>query len=371
MRVSSSSFSVAWNLLGTVVGAGIFGLPAIFAYVGFWHGTFLFFCVTLLALTIHLFFSELILSVRQNRQTAGYLQASLGHRWKWIAFGVIFLKRATTLLAYVILGGEFLTLLIRQAPQAEWFWAFIFWMVGALIVFKGLRAVATAERELTAVLLGFMLFSVVILAPFIRIPAPVFSIPDTGFFTGFGVMFFSLLGLSVLPEASRLVRRSRIKLQRGIFIGIGVSAFVSWLFGMAIAQTYPGVSGASDILRAFPPIFWWLIPSVGLLAVGTSFLTSMQSLKNMIRFDGGLPRTVSWAIAAGVPLFLYLFVSRNFLETIGFSGAVLSSFMGILICAGAYRLRMRKKTRPWLWRVFPLPVAGLLFLLAVRHLLFL
>jgi len=370
MKQKTPVLSITLNMLGTVIGAGVFGLPAAFHLAGLLGGTLLFVAALLIGLLLHLLFVEIILAVKGKHRIPGYAGAVLGRPAYWVTLVIVFLKISGTILAYIILGGEFLSMLAHGLGWFDtlWIWQLLFWTAGSIIVFFGLKLVTAVEDELTWLLVGCMLFSAAVLVPFLdwRIfdYAAWASLPAV-----FGIMFFSVTALPVLPEMVDLARRNRKQAVRGVMWGTLLAGLLSWIFGVSIALTYPGVSGVQDIQMAFPPIFWWLIPAIGVLAIITSFITMSQSLKNMLHVDLRLQTVPAWIAAVTVPLLLYIFVSRDFLATIGFVGGVLTALFGFILCLCAIKLSDKGKIKQGLWSVVPLPLAMILLFIIIQHLL--
>ncbi|MBU2566219.1 hypothetical protein KKG46_01520 [Patescibacteria group bacterium] len=346
---------VTLNLLGTIVGAGVFGLPAVFAETGILGGSLLYIGIITISIIIHLLYVEVILGVRGSHRIPGYALKLIGPKSYWIAVFSNFLKMAGTSLAYIILGGEFLSIFASGIGvwDNSFVWSLLFWVTGSIIVFFGLRFVSHIESDLTAILIGFMIFSAIVLFPFFDWNM-VAEIHAHKFAMAIGIMFFSVTGMTVLPETVEIASRKRRPTQIGVSLGIIFAGIFSWIFGVSITLAYPGISDVRGIQLAFPPIFWWLIPLIGILAVGTSFITFTQAFKNMMHFDLKVPKLPSWLISVGMPILLYLFVSRNFLATIGFIGSVLTAINGFIVCLCAYKvLQKPKRFKSWIDKFLP------------------
>ncbi|MFA6447721.1 MAG: aromatic amino acid transport family protein [Patescibacteria group bacterium] len=370
MKQKTYTLVVALNLLGTIVGAGVFGLPEVFARTGILGGSLLFFAVLVLAILLHLLFTDVVLNVPGKHRIPGYVGVVLGRKMYWIAGLSVFLKISGTILAYIILGGEFLSMLSRNVfGEQIWIWSLIFWIIGALIVFFGLKVVAVVESELTWLLIGFMLFSLLVLFPFVN--WNLFGqMHANGLFNAFGVIFFSVMGISIMPDLVDLAHRKQSDSRKGIFLGTLLAGILSWLFGIFIAGVYPNIHSVRDIQLVFPPIFWWLIPAIGLLAVITSYITMAQALKLTLHIDLKLGSIAAWIITILFPFLLYVFVSRDLLTTLGFVGGVLTAFVALLLCICAYKVFNSSKTKykfnP-VWRQVPLVLSLALILLLFVH----
>ncbi|MFA6099567.1 MAG: aromatic amino acid transport family protein [Patescibacteria group bacterium] len=370
MKQNSRVRDVVLNLVGTVIGAGIFGLPPVMAKTGILGGTILFFGILLVGLSLHLLYVQVVLADKAKRRLAGYAEHWVGHWAKWFAFVVFFLKCSGAILAYIILGGEFLSIIARGfgLDLNLWIWQLIFWAVGAFIVFFGLKIVTFVEDELTWILISAMLFSMVVLFPFFDWQSIAMWQP-LGFWQALGVMFFAVTAMTIIPEAVEIGGRNAKIANSGIFWGTIISGILSWGFGLTIALAYPQITSSKDIGLAFPPIFWWLIPVIGILAVITSYITITQAVKNLWHWDAKANPVVSWIIAIAFPLLLFAVTSRNFLDTIGFVGGVLTGLSGLIICLCAWFAMRRRGARiHWVWKWAPLPLALLLLVVVLQEL---
>jgi len=348
MKNKSLVLTVTLNLLGTIIGAGVFGLPAVFSEMGILGGSLLYLLVLVVAIVLHMLYLDVVLSVKAKHRLPGYSGLYLGKSYYWLSFFSLFFKISGTILAYIILGGTFLYGLLNSViGGTEFFWSVVFWLVGSMVVVFGLGLVAHIEDEMTGILIGFLIFTAVILFPFFNWN-DILVINYNSLFNVLGIMFFSVMGVSVLPDIVSIAGVKRSQARLGVFLGVFLAGFLSWIFGTSIALVYPHVKTVEDIRLAFPSIFWWLIPLIGLLSVGTSFLTMMQALKNMILIDLKLKLYWSWSLAIFLPFLLYIFISRNFLSTIGFIGAVFTAFNGLMIALMAWKV-MNKKQRSVFW----------------------
>lgn len=365
MSNDQKEHSAILNLIGTVIGAGIFGLPIIFAEAGILGGTLAFFALLAISLLIHLFMVEVILTVKGKHNLAGYLGKTLGNLAYRSTITVFFFKLCGTTLAYIILGGEFLWEIMSHFGfgQPLWFWQVLFWAIGALVVLMGFGFVTRVESKLTWLLMGVMLLTFVVLFPFFDW-SQIMVFHPRAVIGGLGVMFFAVSGLSVMPDIVDISGKDTKRARTSVIWGTLIAGVLSWLFGVSIALGFPGVKSASEIALAFPPIFWWLIPLIGLLAVITSYLTIAQTLEHVLHVDAGLHRMTSWLVAVVVPFLLFVFVSKDFLATIGFVGSVLTASLSFIACLAALKIFQKKFKRVnWLWRFAPVPVA--LFLIAL------
>ncbi|MFA4955018.1 MAG: aromatic amino acid transport family protein [Patescibacteria group bacterium] len=342
-------------MLGTVIGAGTFGLPAAMQAMGIFVGTLVYWAVALVVLCIHLLYAEIVL---RDKSTAlhrfpGHLEKAFGSKVKTFGYLTYAAQICGSCLAYLILGGDFLAAVATHLgvylPVLAW--QILFWVGGAAVVFVGLKLVQRVEAWMTVLLIVFLLAVVWFYGG--RVDPALFQGGNWHQVMPFvGVFLFSLFGWSVIPEVGAILnfdpRRTRLAVAGGSL----AAAFLMWLFGTLV---YAGIgarltSNPADLSLGIPAQFFWLIPLVGFLAVATSFITLIQSFKAMLHLDAGLPKFWSWLTALGIPLFLLLVTSRNFLHTVDFVGAIISSINALLIALLAMKLLKGKDGMQFVWR---------------------
>ncbi len=355
--------------IGTSIGAGVFGLPSLFSYVGFWPGTVLFLLVALVMWLTHLYSVELILHFKKPMRLPGMAKAALGE-WGFVAAGVTYpLQIIGVNLIYVILGGTFLSSLAHSIgiglPLV--FWQLLFWAIVAVIVLFGLKLMSRVEAWATWLLIGSMVLVVGLSAPkweFSLLPRADWS----NFFLPFGVFLFTLSGLSVVGEIVELVDRKRSDARWSVSVGMLVSVVLSWVFGVGMYLAAHGVIGRdpSALIGVLPGAWSWFIPLFGFLAIITSYLTTAEDLKASFHLDFHLKEAYAWLVAVGAPLIL-LFTQRDFLTTVDVVGTVFGGINALLVIFMAMKLFVPKKIPPRVWSFFGSIVLLLVFMIGILH----
>ena len=149
----------------------------------------------------------------------------------------------------------------------------------------------------------------------------------------FGVMLFAFGGLAVLPEMKEILGKHKRLLRRSVMLGFGVIAIIYAAFGSVVvsvtgkATTQEAILGLGEIMGD------WAITIgsvIGFVAVGTSFLILGVQILNSLLHDYKRRYWSSWAIAAGVPVIVFLLGARDFIDVIGFTGGVLAALVGLI-----------------------------------------
>lgn len=325
----------AMVLLGTIIGAGVFGLPSLFSQVGIWPGSMLFGGLVVMVVLTHVFYAEVILHYKKHMRLAGYAERSLGS-WAGLIAKVSFpLSMFGAMFAYVILGGEFLSAIAREFGIADHLltWQLLFWLGGAATVFFGMKMVAKLEVIGTWALIGTMIVVSVFASTRFH-PEALIRAEWSSFLLPYGVFLFAMMGLSVVAEIMELVEYKREIAYPAIVGGTVGAAVLSWLFGVSLALASGQVIGGGvDVLVGLLPAgTGFMIPVLGFLAVATSNITVAQGLKKTFVLDFKMEERLAWLLTFMVPFALLFLTQRNFLGTVGFVGAVFGGINGMLVC---------------------------------------
>jgi tyrosine-specific transport protein len=332
------------TLSGTIIGAGLFALPYITLKLGFWVILGYFLVLGGFIILIHLFLGELALKTPDFKRLPGFTKIYLGRRGQVIAYISTILSIFGALLAYLILGGEFLAELLQPVLGGNvLLYTVFYFIIAATVIFHGIKAVAKVE------LWGFILFFVILFAIFFRgesfiTAGNLFTSPDWSLlFLPYGVILFSLWGATLIPEIEEMLGEKKKAISRVIPVAVLIPALV-YLFFIYLILGITGDQTTESALTGLRNVLGNGIVSLalifGLLTTFTSFITLGLTLKKVFWYDLKLKRIVSWAITCFLPLFLYLAGVKSFIAVIGVVGGIMLAVDGILI------LLMYKKIRP-------------------------
>lgn len=369
-------FLGAGILIGTVIGAGVFGIPYIFSKSGVLTCFFYLLVLAAVSLFINLFLGEIILRTGEKKRLIGYGEKYLGKTTKFFLTVSLLFGAIGSLVVYIMLAGEFLNIAIPSFPP---FILSVFaWILFSLLIYLGIKSIAFTELLMNILLLGVFAAIFIISAP--KVDASNFFLANKShFFLPFGVFLFSLIGWNAVPEAETILKKKK-DLKKLIVITLVVTAIFYFIFGLILF----GVSGSGTTEQVFQGLKNFLGKEIiflgaifGLLAVATSFLVLSSYLKNTLIIDYKVPHIIAFLITSLVPFALYILGMRKFIETISIIGGFTGLIDGIIICLIYRKSRMSgdripeySLKKPGFWIVFTISILILGFLSQIYYFFF-
>lgn len=321
-------------LIGTIVGAGMFGIPYIVAQSGFLIGAIFLLLLTLVSLLIHLIYGEIVCRTKEKHRLVGYAGKYLGKWGKAIMTFSILFGLYGALLVYIIISGEFLSTIFSPIlGGSALVYSLIFFGIGALAVFKGLVLIKRLELVMT-----LLLFLVVFLILFSGLShfdiSNLKTINLKYFFLPYGVILWALAGATAIPEIKEVLKKDGKRYKKIIILGTVIPAILYFLFMLVVV----GATGAATSSEAIEGLTGFLGKEIvilgavfGALAVMTSFFVVGLVLKKVFWYDYKMNKTLSWFLVCSVPLIGFLLGLREFIPIIGFLGVVLGAIDGTAI----------------------------------------
>jgi tyrosine-specific transport protein len=287
---------------------------------------------------LNLLYGEVVLRTSGKHRFVGYAAKYLGPHERKIASFTFFFGLYGSLLAYLVLGGEFLSFLFPALSSQTG--TVLFCVVGFLLVARGLKTIGIFEALMTALLVVLLLFTVGKSLPLAsESNLPLWGVPSL-FFLPYGIVLFALGGSSAIPEMRGFFTERPRLMRHAIVGGTLIPVVLYALFTISVL----GVSGSGTTPEAIEGLLPFLGRDfavygaiMGLLAVATSFFTLSIVVEDSFRYDFRLPVWKSLLLAFSVPLALFLLGAQDFIAIISWVGAVLGSIEGFLL------LRMHKK----------------------------
>ncbi|MDP3052698.1 MAG: aromatic amino acid transport family protein [bacterium] len=345
----------------TIVGAGIFGLPYIAFKSGFGVVIFYFLVLVILAIIVHLLLAEVSRNTQKICRIPGYAEEYLGKNWRNFSLIVSSLGLLGALLAYLILGGNFLA---SYFGGSAFLYTILFFIFGAILIYKGIKGIAKIDLIMLVVIIFILFLFLVHGLPFFNFKNLITFNPQFLAFP-YGAVLFSLWGLTLVPEIKEMTERDRKKLRQVIISGIILAglcylSFIFIILGVSGSQTSPdALSGFAKIIGEQAVRLGFIF---GILTVFTSFLGLGLTLKKILQYDLKLPEKTSWAVACFLPLLLYLLGINNFIGVISVTGAAalgLEAVIVIFIYKKYIEKRFQRKTPIWIYPLAAFFLIGL------------
>ncbi len=341
-RIIKASFV----LFGTIVGAGIFGLPYMVARAGYLPGLFWMLILAAAVTFTHLLYGEVVMATPGEHRLVGYVKMYLGpwaHRAETVA-SVIGLFGSN--LAYLILGGLFLSSIFQALgmPLAEAHGSSMLFLFGLAAAWFGTKFLSGVDFWLTLVEFGaFVLLGVIAFTGLE--PGHLATISLDEAFLPYGIVLFAYGGLTAISEVRAIVGGGNPGgVRKSIVAGTLMAAALTVFFVTAVVGAL-GPGTTPEAVGGLNAKFGGSLPLIGAVAgffsILTSYIVFSEYLKSQFQKDFGWPKIVAVVTATCVPLVLFLLGVRSFGEILEFIGALLIGLEGIFV-AWMY-LRVREK----------------------------
>ena len=333
------------TLCGTIIGVGFFSLPFVTIRTGLVPMIIYLIILGILVAIVHLYFSELSLRTPDFKRLPGFAKIYLGNWGEKTALIFTVLSLFGALLAYLIVGGEFLQQLLSPIFQgSNFFYTILYFFFGAILISFGIKSISK---------IGFasllLLFLALILIFFKSRSVLNFSnllIPfnPSNLFLPYGPILFSLWGANIIPEVEEMLRGRKEWLKRVVVISIVISILVYVVFGALIIgitgqnTTESALGGLKNVLGGAVIPFALVL---GILTTFTAFISSGLTLKRIFSFDLKMKEGISFLIAVSVPFILYLLQFKNFISVISLVGGIALGVDGIIILLCYKKIKKR------------------------------
>jgi tyrosine-specific transport protein len=359
-------FYAVATLAGTMIGAGLFALPYITTQAGIEVILIYFLFLGLISVAVHHFFGDVALKTEDNLRLPSFAKIHLGSWAKKLTLCTGLIGLSGSILAYIILGGEFLSGLFSPSFGGGAFeYSLIYWGVGSALIFFGIKAIEKIE---SIGIIGFvMVLFLIFIQGFENINTLEFLEIGEGFggdlFLPYGAILFSLWGAALIPEVEEMLDGEKEKLKWVAPVGVGIAILIYLFFifiivGISGAET--SQEGIKGLMQYFDGGIIGLALIFGLLATFTSFVTLGLTLKKILWYDLGISERISWEIVTFVPLSAFLFGIDDYIQVISFVGATLLAIDAILITT------MYQKYKPAKYKFLTYPII-LVFVLGIIY----
>ncbi len=335
-------------LAGTIIGAGIFSIPYVFAQAGWAISLFYLFGFSIFVAIAHIFYADVILRTPERHRMPGYVRRYFGPAGFYASLAPVLLGMFFTLAVYLALAPSFFALFFGAESGIEM--ALIFWLSASLVVFLSISIIARAEFLATAGIL-----TVLILVAFSTTPGGEYAVSDgvARFFQlspfvlpallfPFGPVLFSFAGRTAIPPVVEYLKSAyggrasgatfnRI-VRSAILLGtllpaIAYLLFVFGIFGVSENIAPDAVSGI-DIQQAGVR---GLIGILGIGVIWSSYIVIGKNIVDTLTLDVHIPLFLVIPLLFFLPPVLFILGGGNFFILVALTGGIFLAIEQMII----------------------------------------
>lgn len=349
MKNKGNLFGAIAILVGTCIGAGIFGLPYVISKVGIIVGIIYILLLGAITLITSLAYGEVILRTNGTHQFSEYIHIYLGSRLKKLAICTFTIGIYGALIAYLIEVGNFLFNIFSPYFGGNILaYRIFYFLFVSIAILLGLKAVEKIEKVLMLIMLAItcslLLFSwhEISINNLISFDLKYLLLP-------YGVILFAITGSSAIPDMKKILESKKIMLKKAIIIGYLIPIIVYILVIIAIVgicganTTESAIQGLSNKLGTTALLIGFIFGSV---TMTTSFLSLGLTLKEVYLYDLKINKYLSLLIVIVPPLIIVLLNLLSFIQIIGLTGAIIGGIDGILMIAMFKKAKLIGQRKP-------------------------
>lgn len=340
----SKTISAIALLIGTTIGAGILGLPYVFAKAGILLGLLHLFIISAVMLLINLYLGEISIRTNGNHQLTGYAEHYLGKIGRRIMFFSMVFGIYSALLAYLIGESNSLSFIFFGTSHYTFLSGLIFWFIMSFLAYFGLKGLKKYEPISVALVILFSLIIIITFIGEVRVENLAYFNPQY-FFLPIGVILFAMLGYSSLPELEIILKGKERMMKKAIILGTLIPAVIYAFFAISIAGTI-GPATPEIATLALGKIFILL----GIITMFTAYATLSISLEDMYLLDYKIKRKKAWLLTTLIPILLFIIAeitkTNSFVNVLGISGAISGGTAGILILLMNQKAKKKGDRKP-------------------------
>jgi len=327
---------------GGMIGVGFLSLPYVVMKAGIWVMLFYFVAITAIVLLINLIFADLSLKTPDFKRFPGFVGYYLGKWPKAVAMLLTSIGSIGVLLAYILVGGQFLFSALSPILSGDIFsYVLVYFALASIIVYFDIKVVAKAQFWIMTFLLLSVIF--IFFEGFTKINLSNLLIHNSKFIIQdillpYGPLLFALWGVGLIPEIEEMLKASGSQPKKSLKTIVKSSTILVSVFYLVFTLLVLSITGANTDQTALTGLknflgngaaFVFLL--IGALATFTAFITQGIILKKTIMFDLKIKHWQAFVITCLTPMILYLLGVTSFLGVISFVGGIILGINGILI----------------------------------------
>jgi tyrosine-specific transport protein len=341
------------TLVGTVVGAGILGIPYVVAKAGLFYGLLIILVLGILFVFLNLFGGEVVLRTKKQCQLTGYAEKYLGNTGKLVMTFTMFFTIYGALTAYMIGEGE--TIRAMLGFGHPFVYTILFFIVVFFIVTKGVKATGRAELILISLLVLVIIF--IGIFSYNKIDVSHFTTFNPAFlFLPYGVVLFAYMALPSIPELQEELGKKKNLMKKAIISGSIIPIVLYLVFAVVVVGIVgldnfevlqPNERIATIALSLYSnPVLGIAANILAILAMFTSFLTLAIALVEIYHYDYGVNRKLALGLTFIIPLGIAFLQLSSFITLLAVTGAVAGGLEGLMMVLMFWRAKKLGDRKP-------------------------
>jgi len=344
-KSSSKSFFTALAIfIGTCVGVGFLGIPYVAAQAGFFVSVFYIIILGLILLYINLCIGEVCLRTKSEHQLIGYTGIYLGKFGRALMIVAFMFGMYSALIAYMTGVGESLSFLIFGNFNFTLILGIIFGFVLSFFLFGGMRNFKRYEK----IAVSFVL-AILFLAFFIFIwkvnPQNLLTFNSQKILLPFGVILFSLLAFSSIPNIRIALRNNESLMKKTLVWGMSAVVFIYVIFTLVIVG-FLGDKTPEISTMALGGFFILL----SIFTMSVAHFSLGMALKENFILDFKFRNLNAWLFSAILPILLFVFIQflgiKSFIGILSIAGVISGGLNAILVLLMVREAKVEGKRKP-------------------------
>lgn len=325
----NKKFDAISTLIGTIIGAGVLGIPYVVMKSGFGIGLINILFLGFILCLVLLYLGEVTLRTNKIHQIPGYAEKYLGKNGKIFVFIIFTLGIYFSLLAYLIGESKSISYLIFGNTSYSLAFGIAFWLIMSFASYFGIKALKKGE-DIGLLILGTLIILITILGlKKLDLTNLTYNI-TTNFYVPFGVILFAFLGLAAVPEIRRILSKDKILMKSSIIYSYIIVSIIYITFTLVVL----GINGKNTPEIATLALGKTFI-LIGIITMFTSYLSLSIALIDTLHYDFKIKKLKSWTITV-IPAFLiYLSLALtnndSFTKVLGIGGVITGSLSIIAV----------------------------------------
>lgn len=359
-------FGATWTLIGITLGAGIFGLPYVFAKAGFFTGLIVLLLAFAIMTIITLYLGEVCIRTKEKHQLTGLAAKYLGAKGKWLMFAMNVITISLALSAYIIGAGAALQSIFGGNNLL---FSIIFFILLAPVIYFGIGILEGFESIFNPLKVLIVLILSGVLVYFIDF-SNLTGFSFSNLLVPYGVAIFAFAGTSAIPEMNEELKNKKYMFG-AILLGMVISLVVNFIFAFSVVGSLGSVGEVATVslsqFGTFSNIFTNLF---AFLAMATAFVTLGFALKETYLLDLKIKNFKAWILTIIIPLVIVLSGWIGFIKLLELVGALGMGIILILIMmmhSKAKKLGNRKPEYSLANNLFLKFVLGLILIVGIVY----